>query len=40
MYAFVLPIKDKGSANWGYAWVPIVGPLLSAVAVGLLSIAL
>lgn len=39
-YAFILPIKDKGSANWGYAWVPIVAPLVSAVAVGLLSVAL
>lgn len=40
MYAFVLPIKDKGSANWGYAWVPVVAPPLAAVAVGLLSMAL
>ncbi|WP_411702080.1 MIP/aquaporin family protein [Corynebacterium sp. LaCa101] len=39
-YAFVLPIQDKGSANWGYAWVPIVAPLVAAVAVGLLSVAL
>jgi len=39
-YAFILPIQDKGSANWGYAWVPIVAPLASAVAVGLLSVAL
>ena len=40
MYAFVLPIKDKGSANWGYAWVPVVAPTLAAVAVGFLSMAL
>lgn len=40
MYAFVLPIKDKGDANWGYAWVPVVAPTLAAVAVGLLSMAL
>ena len=39
-YAFILPIQDKGSANWGYAWVPIVAPLVAAVAVGLLSFAL
>lgn len=37
MYAFVLPIKDKGSANWGYAWVPIVGPMLAAVFCGVLA---
>jgi glycerol uptake facilitator protein len=24
----LLPIRGKGSAQWGYAWVPIVGPLL------------
>ena len=40
MYAFVLPIKDKGTGNWGYAWVPVVAPMLSAVAIGLLSMAL
>ena len=40
MYAFLLPIRDKGSANWSYAWVPIVAPLLAAVFVGLLSMAL
>ena len=39
-YAFILPIQDKGSANRGYAWVPIVAPLVAAVAVGLLSVAL
>ncbi len=26
----ILPIKGKGDSNWGYAWVPIVGPLLGA----------
>lgn len=24
----VLPIPDKGTNDWGYAWVPIVGPLI------------
>jgi glycerol uptake facilitator protein len=27
----LLPIKGKGSADWAYAWVPIVGPLAAAV---------
>ena len=31
MYS-LLPIKGKGSSNWGYAWVPIVGPIIGAVA--------
>ncbi|GAA0982405.1 putative glycerol uptake facilitator protein [Nocardioides aquaticus] len=24
----LLPISDKGPSGWGYAWVPIVGPLI------------
>jgi glycerol uptake facilitator protein len=26
----VLPISDKGSSDWGYALVPIMGPLIAA----------
>jgi len=33
----VLPIRGKGDSNWGYAWVPIVGPIIGAVLAGLLS---
>ncbi|GCF95242.1 glycerol uptake facilitator protein [Enterococcus florum] len=29
MYA-IMPIPNKGGANWGYAWVPIVGPIIGA----------
>jgi glycerol uptake facilitator protein len=36
----VLPIKGKGSPQWDYAWVPVVGPLIGAVLAGLLSIPL
>ncbi|MDQ0155056.1 MIP/aquaporin family protein [Robertmurraya andreesenii] len=25
---FILPIPGKGSSNWGYAWIPVVGPIL------------
>lgn len=28
---FVLPLGRKGGSDWGYAWVPIVGPLLGSV---------
>lgn len=35
----VLPIKDKGSSNFGYAWIPVVGPIIGALlAVGLYAI--
>ena len=32
----ILPIPGKGSSNWGYAVVPVAGPLLGAVLAGLL----
>ena len=32
----LLPLSHKGDSNWGYAWVPVVGPVLGAlVAAGL-----
>ena len=27
----ILPIKGKGSSNWKYAWVPVVGPIIGAI---------
>jgi glycerol uptake facilitator protein len=36
----VLPIKGKGSADWDYAWVPVVGPIVGGVLAGLLNHAL
>lgn len=26
----LLPIKGKGTSDWGYAWIPIIGPLVGA----------
>jgi glycerol uptake facilitator protein len=31
----VLPIKGKGGSDWGYSWVPVVGPAIGAVAAAL-----
>lgn len=36
----LLPIKGKGSSNWAYAWVPVLGPVLGAVAAGALYLLL
>lgn len=27
----ILPMKGKGSSDWGYAWIPVVGPVLGAL---------
>ena len=32
----LLPIPGKGDSDWAYSWVPIVGPLIGAVAAGLI----
>lgn len=36
----ILPIGKKGSSDWAYAWIPIVGPMIGAVAAALLFMAL
>lgn len=32
----VLPIAGKGGSDWGYAWIPVVGPCVGGVAAALL----
>jgi glycerol uptake facilitator protein len=27
----VLPIKGKGSSDWSYSWIPVLGPVIGAV---------
>jgi glycerol uptake facilitator protein len=33
----LLPIKGKGSSDWGYSWVPVVGPIIGGLIAGLLA---
>ena len=35
-----LPIKGKGSSDWSYAWVPVVGPLIGGALAAVVSGAL
>jgi glycerol uptake facilitator protein len=27
----VVPIRKKGTSDWGYSWIPVVGPVLGAL---------
>jgi glycerol uptake facilitator protein len=33
----VLPIRGKGSSDWGYSWVPVAGPIVGGVIGGVLG---
>ncbi|MEU6531846.1 MIP/aquaporin family protein [Streptomyces sp. NPDC046928] len=36
----LLPLPNKGGSDWGYAWIPVVGPLIGgAVAAGIYNVA-
>ena len=35
----LLPIRGKGSSDWGYSWVPVVGPIIGGVIAGLVATA-
>lgn len=37
---FILPIKGKRDSDWGYAWIPIIGPIIGALLAAALHIAL
>lgn len=37
---FVLPIHNKGGSDWGYSWVPVVGPVIGAVLAALVYMGL
>ncbi|WP_291582895.1 MIP/aquaporin family protein [Clostridium sp. UBA6640] len=31
----ILPIKGKGDSDWGYAWIPVVAPILGGIVAAL-----
>lgn len=36
----ILPIKGKGSSDWGYGWIPVLGPFIGGTLAGLASMVL
>lgn len=34
---FLLPIAGKGDSDWGYSWIPVVGPIIGGVLAGILG---
>jgi glycerol uptake facilitator protein len=36
----ILPIRKKGSSNWNYAWIPIIGPFIGAAVAAFLFLIL
>jgi glycerol uptake facilitator protein len=32
----ILPIKGKGSSDWAYSWIPVLGPIIGSVLAALL----
>jgi glycerol uptake facilitator protein len=37
---FIFPIKNKGTSDWQYAWIPVIGPIAGAAIAALLYMQL
>ena len=34
----LLPIAGKGDSDWGYGWIPVVGPIIGGILAGILAL--
>ena len=37
---FFVPIKNKGTSDWQYAWIPVIGPIVGAAVAAALYLAI
>lgn len=37
---FILPVAGKGSCDWSYSWIPVIGPMIGASLAALLYLAI
>ena len=37
---FLVPIKNKGTSDWAYAWIPVIGPIAGAAIAAFLCLAI
>jgi len=28
---YIVPIRGKGDSEWGYAWIPVIGPVIGGM---------
>lgn len=36
----LLPLKNKGYSNWGYSWIPVIGPIIGGCLAAILAMFL
>lgn len=37
IFHFIFPIPGKGDSNWGYSWIPVIGPIIGGMIAAFVS---